>query len=236
VGGPAGIGGDAVGGICDSNGQVFITNCTIANCVGTAGAGNLNGGSSGTFSAAGSAAGGLLGSGTGLLNALFSSNYPSNCSGRISDAGNNLSSDTTPAFQQRTSMTNVDPRLGPLADNGGPTLTMALLPGSPAIDAGASWAAPPTDQRGFPRPIGPTTDLGAFEYGSPALLAASLNGSGTADILAYSSPGRPCILLRSADFSTWTPIATNLLNSSGGARFTAPVVNATHYFYRLQLP
>src|SRR5262249_21610584 len=41
-----------------------------------------------------------------------------------------------------------DPRLGPLQDNGGPTFTIALLPGSPAIDAGASLGLR-TDQRGF---------------------------------------------------------------------------------------
>ncbi|HEX3129596.1 MAG TPA: IPTL-CTERM sorting domain-containing protein [Thermoanaerobaculia bacterium] len=59
----------------------------------------------------------------------------------------------------------VDPLLGPLANNGGPTLTHALLPGSPAIDAGnpAIQAPPPTDQRGFARIYGPAIDLGAVE-------------------------------------------------------------------------
>jgi hypothetical protein len=62
-----------------------------------------------------------------------------------------------------------DPMLGPLADNGGDTLTHALLPGSPAIDAiPAISCTLPTDQRGAPRPIGclsPATpcDIGAFE-------------------------------------------------------------------------
>src|SRR5262249_19080377 len=58
-----------------------------------------------------------------------------------------------------------NPMLGPLADNGGPTQTMALLPGSPAIDAGANSAAglPSTDQRGLARIIGPPADIGAFE-------------------------------------------------------------------------
>jgi hypothetical protein len=59
----------------------------------------------------------------------------------------------------------VDPLLGPLANNGGPTLTHALLPGSPAIDAGnpAIPDPPPTDQRGFARIYGPAIDLGAVE-------------------------------------------------------------------------
>src|SRR5262249_37573460 len=63
-----------------------------------------------------------------------------------------------------------DPLLGPLADNGGPTQTFALLPGSPAIDAGdnnlavdASNNPLTTDQRGVARIAGGTVDLGAFE-------------------------------------------------------------------------
>jgi hypothetical protein len=52
-----------------------------------------------------------------------------------------------------------------LANNGGPTATHALLPGSPAIDAGnpAIPDPPPTDQRGFARIYGPAIDLGAVE-------------------------------------------------------------------------
>ncbi|HUF78353.1 MAG TPA: choice-of-anchor Q domain-containing protein [Thermoanaerobaculia bacterium] len=59
----------------------------------------------------------------------------------------------------------VDPLLGPLADNGGPTHTHALLVGSPAIDTTALGVAPPEDQRGVPRPQGPRADIGAFELG-----------------------------------------------------------------------
>ncbi|WP_316756034.1 choice-of-anchor Q domain-containing protein [Streptomyces herbicida] len=51
--------------------------------------------------------------------------------------------------------------LGPLADNGGPTDTHALLPGSPALDAAA--LCPATDQRGVPRPQGAACDIGAYE-------------------------------------------------------------------------
>ncbi len=53
--------------------------------------------------------------------------------------------------------------LGPLADNGGPTPTHALLPGSPAIDKVPTDACPPTDQRGVARPYGPFCDIGAYE-------------------------------------------------------------------------
>lgn len=54
--------------------------------------------------------------------------------------------------------------LGPLAWNGGPTQTCALLSGSPAIDAGSTTLT--TDQRGVTRPQGPADDIGAFELGS----------------------------------------------------------------------
>ena len=59
----------------------------------------------------------------------------------------------------------IDPKLGPLANNGGPTMTRALLPGSPAIDTGSNPAGLMTDQRGegFPRTLGNQTDIGAYE-------------------------------------------------------------------------
>lgn len=57
-----------------------------------------------------------------------------------------------------------DPKLGELADNIGPTKTMALLAGSPAIDAGTSEDAPATDQRGVKRPQGSGIDIGAYEF------------------------------------------------------------------------
>ena len=58
-----------------------------------------------------------------------------------------------------------DPLLGTLGDNGGTTQTIALLAGSPAIDAGNDVANLPSDQRGlgFPRVAGAHADIGAFE-------------------------------------------------------------------------
>ena len=56
-----------------------------------------------------------------------------------------------------------DVHLGPLANNGGPTLTHALLPGSPAINAADAGASPATDQRGVRRPQGAGPDIGAYE-------------------------------------------------------------------------
>ncbi len=74
--------------------------------------------------------------------------------------GRNLDSDGTCP----NAITSATPGLGPLAGNGGPTATHALLPGSPAIDAIMdSSTCPPTDQRGVMRPQGSACDLGAFE-------------------------------------------------------------------------
>jgi hypothetical protein len=57
--------------------------------------------------------------------------------------------------------------VGPFGDYGGPTPTVPLLSGSPAINAGDDIAAPPTDQRGRARPFGAHSDIGAFESSAP---------------------------------------------------------------------
>jgi len=71
-----------------------------------------------------------------------------------------------------------DPMLAPLADNGGPTKTHALLSNSTAIDAGANGFALQYDQRGpgFPRVNGPNPDIGAFETGTLATDEIFANG------------------------------------------------------------
>ncbi len=65
----------------------------------------------------------------------------------------------------------VNPGLNPLADNGGPTLTHALLASSPALDAGETTSTENLDQRGtgFPRLSGSNVDVGAFERNSTTL-------------------------------------------------------------------
>ena len=62
-----------------------------------------------------------------------------------------------------------DALVAPLADNGGPTQTMALMSGSPAINTGTATGAPATDQRGLPR-FG-AVDKGAFEVQPAGLFA-----------------------------------------------------------------
>jgi predicted outer membrane repeat protein len=66
-----------------------------------------------------------------------------------------------------------DPLLGSLADNGGATLSMALLPDSPAIDTGDDANCPAIDQRGIIRPQGPHCDIGSYESIFTATVAPS---------------------------------------------------------------
>jgi hypothetical protein len=124
--------------------------------------------------------GGIYNAGTALLqigNTILDAGSGENIfnSGGATSLGFNMSSDdgagvlTGPGDQ-----INTDPMLGPLQDNGGPTFTQALLPGSPAIDAGdPNFAPPPSfDQRGpgFSRIVNGRLDIGSFEVqagGSP---------------------------------------------------------------------
>jgi hypothetical protein len=135
-------------------------------------------------------------------------------------------------------MNNTDPNIGPVADNGGPTLTMALLPGSPAIDAGNPSLAPGTDQRGFPRPAGLAPDIGAFEYGSVMpTISVTRPGATGLNILARGNAGQSCWLLVSTDLSSWVPLATNQIGANGTVLFFdnyAP--GGACRFYRLVMP
>jgi hypothetical protein len=93
-------------------------------------------------------------------------------------------------------LTGVAPLLGPLADNGGPTQTHALQPGSPAIGAGVNALVPTglggttTDQRGtgFVRIAG-TVDIGAFEVQPPVPLIATGSADGKAVLFTPSDTG-----------------------------------------------
>jgi hypothetical protein len=108
-----------------------------------------------------------------IKNTIISGNDGMNCyidaGGSMVSLGYNLDSGSTCNFTQTGDLQNTYPILGPLADNGGPTQTHALLgatilhPPSPAIDAGTNTGCPATDQRGVPRPQGTHCDIGAFE-------------------------------------------------------------------------
>ena len=85
-------------------------------------------------------------------------------------------------------------RLGPLTDNGGPTMTHALLPGSPAINAGDPAAVagvdgvPVHDQRGAPftRVYGGRIDIGAVEAIPVGVLPGDYNANGIVDAADYT--------------------------------------------------
>jgi hypothetical protein len=86
-----------------------------------------------------------------------------------------------------------DPQLGPLQDNGGPSPTMALPFGSPAINAADGALAPPTDQRGVTRPRRGGFDVGAYENRAPAVGAVGVPNPAerTAAITFFASPAAP---------------------------------------------
>jgi hypothetical protein len=91
-------------------------------------------------------------------------------SGMVVSLGHNLASDSSCNLTAAGDLTNTNPLLGPLQDNGGPTPTHALLAGSPAINHGDNAGCPPTDQRGVTRPQAGTCDIGAYEYVFPFTL------------------------------------------------------------------
>lgn len=132
-------------------GEVTLTQCTIAE--------NLTGAYPPAAVVAGIDAHVLL------RNCLIADNVAGDClvdGGAVEDAGYNLIGDGS-CITHPTSFSG-DARLGPLADNGGPTLTHALRPGSPAVDAGdCAGGTVLVDQRGEPRPQGAACDIGAFE-------------------------------------------------------------------------
>jgi len=80
----------------------------------------------------------------------------------LASDGNNVGTDGTCNLTAAGDRPNTPAGLGPLASNGGPTATHALLAGSAAIDA-AGLSCPAVDQRGVARPQGPACDAGAFE-------------------------------------------------------------------------
>jgi hypothetical protein len=165
------------GGIYTQNAATMITNCTFSDNVASSG-------------------GGIYNLATMIIKGtILSANSGGDCSGTITDAGYNISDDSSCGFSATGSLNNTDPMLDPagLAHNGGPTRTIALLSGSPAIDAipladCTDQASPPnpiiTDQRLFPRPDNEEDlcDIGAYEYQDiPFIPFSRFHGSLTID-------------------------------------------------------
>jgi hypothetical protein len=174
-----------------------LTACTVAGNTG-----NTNG----AIAVAG------LNSGLGLTNRMLSCLVAANTEpnfafyGTVSfqSLGNNLDSDGTSGLVNGangdlvgTVASPIDAKLGPLQNNGGPTLTMALLPDSPALDSGACADANGSplliDQRGLPRPQGPGCDIGAYEFQPlsltcpPGVVVEFLNETGAVAVFSAAA-------------------------------------------------
>lgn len=200
--------GTVGGGIANQRADLRLESTTIAD---------------NTCAAAGSGGGGgvsnLVGAGTtvAILNTLIAGNHDpaavspvrpdcfvADPSYPIASLGFNLIGDPTGcalAGDLATTRIGIDPLLGPLADNGGGTRTHALLPDSPALDAGrpvpspgsGGDACPATDQRGFLRPLGAACDIGAYEAAQDRATLrvrpdAGGNG-GVVSVLIFGAPG-----------------------------------------------
>ena len=154
------------GGVYAGFGTATLADCTVSgNSAASEGGGLYN--SSGPFGG-----GGTVTIGNTIVAGNTTANGDPDVSGTFDSQGNNLigatdgSSGWVGSDLTGTVAQPLNPLLAPLANYGGPTNTMALLPGSPAINAGNNALIPAgitTDQRGFNRIAGGTVDIGAFE-------------------------------------------------------------------------
>ena len=224
---PGGQGGN--GGGLYNVGTLSVTNSTIAgNSVGVGGYGPLGPAPNGT-------GGGIFG-GSAVRNSIISDGM----SGNFTSWGYNLilHTNNTIGFGHSGDLIGVDPLLGPLADHGGPTFTMALLPGSPAIDAGTGIGAPQTDQRGVFRPQGSGVDIGAFElessiqYPFPQLTGMAISNAAFRFVLH----GPVCslyVIQVSSNLLDWSALLTNTILASGMLSLIDPSsASQPRLFYR----
>lgn len=144
--------GGAIDLPASDGGSVTVYNSTISGNSATGKGGNIaNTDTNGTFTLAGTI--------------VANSKGAPNCTRRITDQGYNLDSGTSCSFHKKTDLSNTNPMLGPLRNNGGPTQTMALEQGSQAIDWVALASCSAADQRGHKRPDAheQACDIGAYE-------------------------------------------------------------------------
>ncbi len=234
-------GGIYGGGIYNNGGTATITNSTFSRNSATGGLGGGIFTSSGTltitnstFSGNSATTGGGVNNNaaTVTLRNTIVANSPSggNCSGAITNGGNNIDSGTTCGWGSTNgSKSSTPPLLGALTNNGGPTQTFALLTGSPAIDGvtfNAPNSAPSTDQRGVARPQGVRYDIGAFELDNtpPTVAMTSLSSNPT-----HASP---IVVTVTFSESVTGFTSTDIVPTNGSvSSFTA--VNSTTYTFDL---
>ncbi len=174
-GSPGTTGGDSGGAIEIDSGNVTFSNDTIAfnRVTNTSGVASTNPTDAGGVELYGSEQATPV-----FENTIIAKNTPSDCHARsqgfLSRAGVNLDSDST-CFNGSADK-HADPMLGSLADNGGPTDTLRLLSGSPAIDSADNALCPATDQRGVTRPQNSVCDIGAYEKALPLVVTNAASG------------------------------------------------------------
>jgi hypothetical protein len=230
--GTGGHGGPGAGGGVYNAGSISVCNTIIAD-------NNVVGGVSlSSFTVTGSA------TGPDVLGGVSSLGY--NLIGETDNSSGWVPNDLT-----GTLAVPLDPGLGPLADNGGPTFTMALLPGSPAIEVGDdALLGPPynltTDQRGFPRKSGAHVDIGAFEFQSatltpPALIVLPQYRAGGFQFAFTSTPGTAFSVLTATNLalplSNWTVLGQASETTPGQFQFADPqTTDNSKRFYRVRSP
>lgn len=225
-----GASGGSGGGIANA-GTLNVTNSTFDSNTGTLGGGIANNGTlnvtnttfSGNGASTGSGGGGIYTSNapistTTLKNSILANSTNGNCA---TDSGSTLTADShnladDNTCDSATQKTSGEINLGSLADNGGPTQTIALLVGSAAIDAGddAVCSASPVsgkDQRGVTRPQGAHCDIGAFESTNQLGPNLVVNDSADTDDGSCDAP------VAGTSFNCTLREAINQANAHGGA-------------------
>jgi hypothetical protein len=154
----------SAGGGIYNGGNMTVTNSTLAND------GALSGGDINSVTG---------GSTLNLKTTIVALGSGGDCSGTVTDGGYNIDDDGSCGFTLPSlgGYTTLSRTLGPLANNGGPTQTIALLPGSPAVDYVPAPDCPATDQRGFPRT--PPCDIGAYDTDGNGPTAQTITFSST---------------------------------------------------------
>jgi CSLREA domain-containing protein len=172
--------GPSMGGGIFSGVSATLINCTITKNVSPNGFGHGVTGHQGTYTVANTiiAGNGPSGNGPDLKNVLFTPPTYDSLGFNLIGNAEDVSTFNVAGDQTGSTASPLDPHLGPLADNGGPTLTHALLTNSTALDAGDNSLAEDrtddpleTDQRGVQRIADSpdadaiaTVDIGAFEF------------------------------------------------------------------------
>lgn len=230
IGGPAtiaGVGGAGRGGAIFTSAGGVLVNLTLAynradSQIGYVPPGPAQGGGLAVTNTAPTTRGTIIGN----------SSNGGEVWGVVTDAGYNICSDGTAGFTSTNSSNNTNPLLGPLANNGGLTQTIALLAGSPAIDKIPS-GFPPTDQRGVVRPQGAAADVGAYEAQPfPPVLTISRSASNV--MLSFNAQGGVSYeLLSSTNLRTWVSVATNSIPTSGPLSFVQGFSPGGDRFYRV---